>query len=85
MEVLRRHIDKIAGLTGSYENIAIGTDLDGFIKPTLTGLEFPSGFNAVRSYLTNQYKEDIVEQIFSRNAMRLLGYWNGNNNSGRST
>ena len=77
VEVLRRHIDKIAELTGSYENIAIGTDLDGFIKPTLKGLEFPKGFSDVRSCLANHYSEPIVEQIFSSNALRLLSYWRG--------
>lgn len=77
LEVLQRHIDKIAQLTGSHENIAIGTDLDGFIKPTLNGLEFPSGFNAVRTYLEKQYSQTVVDQIFSNNALRLLSYWRG--------
>ena len=38
-KVIRRHIDKIAEITGSYEHVALGTDFDGFIKPTLSGLE----------------------------------------------
>ncbi len=33
------HIDKIAEITGGYEHVALGTDFDGFIKPTMGGLE----------------------------------------------
>ena len=38
-EVLSRHIDCIRDATGSHRHTAIGSDLDGFIKPTLPGLE----------------------------------------------
>jgi microsomal dipeptidase-like Zn-dependent dipeptidase len=75
MEVLRQHIDKIRNLTGDYSSIGIGTDLDGFIKPTLKGLEFHKAFNEVHAYLVKQYSQDVAEQIFSRNALRLLDYW----------
>ena len=39
LEALCKHIDKIHELTGSYDHIAIGSDLDGYIKPALPGLE----------------------------------------------
>jgi microsomal dipeptidase-like Zn-dependent dipeptidase len=76
-ELLRRHIEKIASLTGSYRHIAIGTDLDGFIKPTLKGLELPQGYNDVRAFLSGLYDQSVVEQILSANALRLLQYWGG--------
>jgi len=75
MDVLRRHIEKIAELTGGYRHISIGTDLDGFIKPTMKGLEFPQAFQEVSSYLAGIYGEVVVEQIFSGNALRVLQYW----------
>jgi microsomal dipeptidase-like Zn-dependent dipeptidase len=55
LEVLCRHIDKIAELTGGYKHIAVGTDLDGFIKPMLKGLEFHRGLHAVRTRLEKLY------------------------------
>lgn len=36
---LAQHVDRIAELTGSHRHTAIGSDLDGFIKPTLAGLQ----------------------------------------------
>ncbi len=36
---LCRHIDRIRELTGSFDHVAIGSDLDGYIKPALPGLE----------------------------------------------
>src|SRR5215207_8598272 len=33
LEVIRRHIDEIARITGSHRHVAIGSDFDGFIKP----------------------------------------------------
>jgi microsomal dipeptidase-like Zn-dependent dipeptidase len=80
MQVLTKHIDKIAGFTNDYRHIAIGSDLDGFIKPPLAGLEFPKGFNAVYDFLTKHYNsQDIADQIFNGNALRLLGYWGAEN------
>jgi microsomal dipeptidase-like Zn-dependent dipeptidase len=36
---LTAHIDRIVNVTGSWDHMAIGSDLDGFQKPTLTGLQ----------------------------------------------
>ncbi len=77
LEVFRQHINKIAELTNGYDCIGIGSDLDGFIKPSLNGLEFPEGFKEVRAYLAERYNDDIADKIFRRNAMRLLSYWRG--------
>ena len=74
---LCRHIDKIHDVTGSYDAIAIGSDLDGFIKPTLPGLETPAAFATVEARLTAKYGVATAEQICSKNALRLLDYWKG--------
>ena len=38
-EVIARHADRLREVTGSHEHTAIGSDFDGFIKPTMGGLE----------------------------------------------
>ncbi len=72
---LCRHIDKIHDVTGSYDAIAFGSDLDGFIKPTLPGLETPAAFASVEARLTARYGAAIAEQVCSANALRVLQYW----------
>jgi microsomal dipeptidase-like Zn-dependent dipeptidase len=37
LEVIFRHLDAIHQATGSHDHVAIGSDLDGFIKPTMAG------------------------------------------------
>jgi microsomal dipeptidase-like Zn-dependent dipeptidase len=75
LATLCRHIDKIHDVTGSYEAIAFGSDLDGFIKPTLPGLETPAAFVSVEARLTAKYGAAVAQQICSANALRLLQYW----------
>jgi microsomal dipeptidase-like Zn-dependent dipeptidase len=75
LATLCRHIDRIHDVTGSYEHIAIGSDLDGFIKPTLPGLETPAAFATVEVRLTAKYGAAVAQQICSANALRLLQYW----------
>jgi microsomal dipeptidase-like Zn-dependent dipeptidase len=48
VEVICKHIDKLHEITGSHEHTALGTDFDGFIKPTMGGLE-PRRLAAPRS------------------------------------
>ena len=74
---LCRHIDKIRDVTGSYDHVAIGSDLDGFIKPTLPGIETPAAFATVEARLTAKYGAAVAQQICSANALRLLQYWGG--------
>jgi len=73
--ILCRHIDKIHDVTGSYDTIAFGSDLDGFIKPTLPGLETPAAFATLEARLTAKYGAAVAQQICSGNALRLLQYW----------
>jgi microsomal dipeptidase-like Zn-dependent dipeptidase len=72
VEALCRHIDKIHELTGTYDHIAIGSDLDGYIKPALPGLEHHGRMSALQRALEARYGADVAEQIASGNALRLL-------------
>ena len=71
-----RHLDRIAQITGSHEYAAIGSDLDGFIKPTLAGLDDAGALAALRRGLAERYGEADAELISSQNALRLLrSHW----------
>jgi microsomal dipeptidase-like Zn-dependent dipeptidase len=72
LELLCRHIDAIRDVTGSYANIAIGTDLDGFIKPTLPGLADSAQLARLGPALEARYDSVTAEAIQSGNALRLL-------------
>jgi microsomal dipeptidase-like Zn-dependent dipeptidase len=70
-EVICRHIDKLRAITGSYEHTAIGSDLDGFIKPTMGGLETMADLARLETELRKRYGAD-AELIASGNAVRVL-------------
>jgi len=77
-EALCKHVDKIAELTGSHRHIGIGSDFDGFIKPTLGGLETEADMAKLEAALRERYGAQDGEAICSGNALRLLrGYWVG--------
>jgi membrane dipeptidase len=77
-EVLCAHIDKLASITGSFRHIGLGTDFDGFIKPTLGGLETSADLAQLEPALRSKYGNENAEAITSGNALRLLrGYWRG--------
>ncbi|HUA04022.1 MAG TPA: membrane dipeptidase [Solirubrobacteraceae bacterium] len=72
LEALRRHIDKIHELTGSYDNIGIGSDLDGYIKPALPGLDDMSRMKELQAHLRTRYGAADAEKISGGNALRVL-------------
>ena len=75
-EVLCRHIDQIEELTGSHRHAAIGSDLDGFIKPTLAGLGTMADMRRLEAALIGRYGAADGELICSENALRpLRSYW----------
>ena len=77
-EVLAAHIDRIADLTGSHRHTAIGSDLDGFIKPTLAGLESMADMARLEPMLRTRYGAADAQLISSGNALRLLrDHWRG--------
>ena len=69
--VLFAHIDRIAAITGGYRHLAIGTDFDGFIKPTLAGLEGMGDLGKLERALEDKYGEN-ARPIASENVLRVL-------------
>jgi microsomal dipeptidase-like Zn-dependent dipeptidase len=72
IEVICKHLDRIAEIAGSHEYAAIGSDLDGFIKPILAGLEDAQRLGALQTALTGRYGHSDGELIASGNVLRLL-------------
>ena len=70
--VLCRHIDRIHELTGSFDSIAIGSDLDGYIKPALPGLEHMGRMRALQQSLSDRYGPADADKICNANALRVL-------------
>lgn len=76
LQALFKHIDRIRELTGSFDHIAIGSDLDGYIKPALPGLEHMGRMRDFQQSLRDRYGTSEAEQICSANALRVLrGGW----------
>lgn len=71
MRSMRLHIGKIHELTGSYENIGIGSDLDGFIKPTVGGIEKARDLRLLAERLSEAYPAHAATMLHD-NALRVL-------------
>jgi microsomal dipeptidase-like Zn-dependent dipeptidase len=71
-EVICKHIDKIHDVTGGYDHVAIGTDFDGFIKPTVGGLESAADLALLEAALIDRYGEENAERITWKNALGVL-------------
>lgn len=73
VEVICAHVERIRDLTGgTFEHVAIGSDMDGFIRPAVHGLEHAGRMAALRDALLERYGDEDVERICSGNALRLL-------------
>jgi microsomal dipeptidase-like Zn-dependent dipeptidase len=72
VNVICRHIDHIAEVTGSFDHIAIGSDLDGYIKPALTGIEHAGRLRDLQEALVRRYGSERARKICSENAVRVL-------------
>lgn len=72
LEVICRHIDKIAEVTGGYEVVALGTDFDGFIKPTMGGLETMADLKLLEQALRKRYGDEDAERMMWQNALGVL-------------
>jgi microsomal dipeptidase-like Zn-dependent dipeptidase len=83
MKIVSRHLDRFCEITGSHRHTAIGSDLDGFIKPTLAGLEHAGRLGQLEAALADRYGPDDAALIASGNVLRLLrDYWRGAPGSG---
>ena len=62
----------------SHRHVAIGSDFDGFIKPTLPGIKDMRDMRQVEAALRKRYGNDDGDLICSGNALRLLDAgWRG--------
>jgi len=69
--LLKRHADAIASAAGGHGCTAIGSDLDGFIKPTLTGIETAPDMAKLAAWIQELYPND-AEAILHENTRRVL-------------
>jgi WD40 repeat protein/microsomal dipeptidase-like Zn-dependent dipeptidase len=72
IDVLTAHIDRIVNITGSWDHVAIGSDLDGFQKPTLPGLETMADLAFLQQALAARYGRPDAQRVCTGNALRLL-------------
>jgi microsomal dipeptidase-like Zn-dependent dipeptidase len=71
-ERLCRHIDKICEITHSQDHIAFGSDIDGYIKPALPGLEHLGRMHRLQQALADRYGPDAASKFSSGNALRVI-------------
>lgn len=65
IDVICRHIDRIEEIGGP-GHVGLGTDLDGFIKPTMGGLDTASDLAKLREPPLARYDEAIVDGFLTR-------------------
>jgi microsomal dipeptidase-like Zn-dependent dipeptidase len=66
LDVLDRHIEAIGP-----DHVAIGSDLDGFIKPTLGGIESAADLAPFAAALRSRHPES-ADRILGGNALRVI-------------
>ena len=71
LEVIYRHVDKIAQITNGHDHVALGTDFDGFIKPTMGGLQTSADLKDLERELRAKYPAE-ADAITSGNVLRVL-------------
>ena len=71
VDVICRHIDRIEELSGP-GHVGLGTDFDGFIKPTMGGLETAGDLALLREPLLARYDAAQVDAFLSGNARRVI-------------
>jgi microsomal dipeptidase-like Zn-dependent dipeptidase len=70
IEVLCNHIEQIRRYAGSHDHVAIGSDLDGFIEPTLAGIERAGDLAQLVEPLEERLGAD-AGKFLSGNAIRV--------------
>ena len=69
--ILCEHIDKIRSIAGSNRHVGIGSDLDGFIRPTMSGIEEAKDLGQLDLRLRKAYPAD-GNAILHDNALRVV-------------
>jgi microsomal dipeptidase-like Zn-dependent dipeptidase len=70
---LGEHVEAIRGVLKSSDNIAIGSDLDGFINPTLRGLDTAADLGRLEAWVREICdSQDEAEQVLHGNVERVL-------------
>ncbi|WP_372788788.1 dipeptidase [Paraconexibacter sp.] len=78
LDLIGKHVDRIARVAGGHHVAALGSDLDGFIKPMLPGLEHMGRMRHLVAGLERRYGEAVASAIAGENALRVLrGGWRG--------
>lgn len=72
VDITCAHAERIAAVTGSWDHAAIGSDLDGYIKPALPGLEHEGRMRELQVALRARFGPERAEKITSTNALRVL-------------
>jgi microsomal dipeptidase-like Zn-dependent dipeptidase len=70
--VVGKHLEAITALGNGHEATAIGSDLDGFVKPTLKGLDRASDLQVLEQWIREAQPAN-AEKILYGNARRVLG------------
>lgn len=70
-EVLHAHLDAIAALGNGHGATALGTDIDGFIRPTLEGIERASDLTKLATWIEEYSPADAPAILFG-NAHRVI-------------
>jgi membrane dipeptidase len=70
--VMKKHIDAIRSHVPHHTNhhVAIGSDLDGFIKPTMAGIDTAGDLGSLEKSLRKEYRGD-ADAILKDNALRM--------------
>jgi microsomal dipeptidase-like Zn-dependent dipeptidase len=79
-DIIFAHVDAIAGATGGHDHLALGSDLDGFIKPTMAGIEDCGDLRKLEDALREHLAASpgAVEKVTHGNALRVLrAGWRG--------
>jgi microsomal dipeptidase-like Zn-dependent dipeptidase len=69
--ILNAQIRAIHDAVGSHDHTAIGSDLDGFIKPTLAGLQHAGDLRKLEDWIRADFPDD-ADKILHANADRVI-------------
>jgi membrane dipeptidase len=72
IDVIKAHVEKIRDATGDYRHIAIGTDFDGFVKPTMPGIGASDELAGLEAALRAEFGDEAADLITSGNSLRVL-------------